>query len=56
MDRVTFVSRPLQGTVVHLEKQLEHAEGSVLDELTSGRPASTHGPWSDRDTMDDRPR
>lgn len=56
VDRVTFVSRPQQGTVVHLEKQLEYESGSAIDRLTAGRSAPDHGPWSDTDTMDDRPR
>ena len=56
VDRVTFVSRPQQGTVVHLEKQLEYESGSAIDKLTAGRTASERGPWSGTDTMDDRPR
>lgn len=56
VDKVTFVSRPQQGTVVHLEKELQYAAGSPIDKLTAGRPAPEHGPWTDEDTMDDRPR
>lgn len=55
VDRVTFTSRPHAGTVVHLEKQLEWQEGSVIQRLTQ-RPPTTDGPWSRQDTMDHAPR
>ena len=36
VDRVTFTSRPQVGTVVHLEKQLDFADGSLLRLSESG--------------------
>jgi serine/threonine-protein kinase RsbW len=44
VDKVEFSSRPHVGTVVHLEKQLELHEDSVMHELSE--PVD-HGPWSD---------
>ena len=55
VDKVTFTSRPTVGTVVHLEKQLEWREGSVIERLTEGRPATEHGPWSQDERFEDRP-
>lgn len=46
VDRVTFISQPRDGTVVHLEKQLFWHEDSVIHRLTAGRPGTVHGPWS----------
>ena len=37
VDRVRFQSKPEEGSVVHLEKQLEYRDGSLLDKaITSG--------------------
>ena len=47
VDKVTFTSRPLVGTVVHLEKQLTWNDGAVIERLTEQAPATQHGPWSD---------
>ena len=55
VDKVTFTSRPQVGTVVHLEKQLAWDEGSVIKQLTEGRPATEHGPWSDDERFEDKP-
>ena len=55
VDKVTFTSRPQVGTVVHLEKQLEWRQGSVIERLTEGRPATEHGPWSQDERFEDRP-
>jgi serine/threonine-protein kinase RsbW len=55
VDRVTFTSRPQTGTVVHLEKQLSWDEGSVIERLTEGKPATEHGPWSEDERFGDRP-
>ena len=46
VDKVTFTSRPQEGTVVHLEKQLTFAEGSAISRLTDEQPMTEHGPWS----------
>ena len=37
------------GTVVHLEKRLEWAEGSPIQRLTEGQPPTERGPWSNDD-------
>ncbi len=50
VDKVTFISKPQVGTVVHLEKQLEWPEGAVIERLAERSAATEHGPWSeDRD-------
>lgn len=36
VDRVKFTSVPEEGTVVHLEKQLEFAESSIIHRLSPG--------------------
>jgi serine/threonine-protein kinase RsbW len=37
VDRVRFQSKPQAGSVVHLEKQLDYADGSLLDRaITAG--------------------
>lgn len=46
VDKVTFTSRPMVGTVVHLEKQLEWYDDAPIKKLTEGRPRTEHGPWS----------
>lgn len=51
VDRVTFTSRPQVGTVVHLEKEFECAEGSTLERLSMA--ASSNGPWSRQDGTKD---
>lgn len=38
VDQVHFASRPESGMIVHLEKQLEFLDGSVLQELASRGP------------------
>lgn len=38
VDRVHFASRPEAGMIVHLEKQLEFSNGSVLQELAARGP------------------
>ena len=55
VDRVTFTSRPQDGMVVHLEKQLVWAEGSMIKRLTEDQPATEHGPWSKDERMSDKP-
>ncbi|MCW2813462.1 MAG: putative serine/threonine kinase anti-sigma factor [Nocardioides sp.] len=55
VDEVTFTVRPQVGTVVHLEKQLEWHEDSVIRRLTEDHAATRHGPWSDDEHMEDRP-
>jgi serine/threonine-protein kinase RsbW len=55
VDKVTFTSRPQVGTVVHLEKQLEWQEGSVIKRLTDDAPPTEHGPWSEDERFEDRP-
>ncbi len=55
VDRVEFTSRPQTGTVVHLEKALRWGEGSAGRVLTEGRPATTHGPWSQEEQSADAP-
>ena len=35
VDRVKFVSKPEAGTIVHLEKHIEFAEGSLLSKAIS---------------------
>ena len=47
VDRVSFESRDTEGTVVHLEKRLEWAEGSVIRRLSDGRASTTHDLWGD---------
>ena len=56
VDKVTFTSRPQVGTVVHLEKRLVWDENSAIRRLTEGRPATEHGPWSQDEHVEDRPR
>ncbi|MDQ1713035.1 MAG: serine/threonine-protein kinase RsbW [Frankiaceae bacterium] len=36
VDRVQFESKPESGSVVHLEKQLNYADGSLLDRAITG--------------------
>ena len=55
VDKVTFTSRPQDGTVVHLEKQLVWDEGSMIKRLTEDSPATRHGPWSQDERMSDKP-
>ena len=55
VDRVTFVSRPQTGTVVHLEKELVWEEKSVIRRLTEDQPATRHGPWSEDERFEDKP-
>jgi serine/threonine-protein kinase RsbW len=55
VDKVTFTSRPTQGTVVHLEKALSWQDSSVIQQLTEDNPEPEHGPWSRADTLDDAP-
>ena len=38
VDQVHFASRPEAGMIVHLEKQLEFSDGSVLQELAARGP------------------
>jgi serine/threonine-protein kinase RsbW len=45
VDRVTFTNRPTEGTVVHLEKQLEWNEGAVMAQL-SETATTVRSPWS----------
>jgi serine/threonine-protein kinase RsbW len=47
VDRVRFEQKPGDGTIVHLEKQLEWHEGAPLTRLSS--TPTTHGPWSEGD-------
>ena len=56
VDKVTFDSKPAVGTVVHLEKRLEFAEGSPIQRLTEGQPSTEHGPWSQDEHAEDAPR
>lgn len=55
VDRVTFTSRPTEGTVVHLEKQLEWQPDSVIRKLTEDKPATEHGPWTQDEHTADTP-
>lgn len=55
VDTVRFSSKPQVGTVVHLEKQLTYEPDSVIARLGQGRTDTEHGPWSDDETMSDRP-
>jgi serine/threonine-protein kinase RsbW len=55
VDKVTFTSRPQDGTVVHLEKQLVWDEGSLIKRLTEGSPPTQHGPWSQDERFEDKP-
>lgn len=55
VDKVEFDSRPHVGTVVHLEKHLQWHEDSVIKALTDGRAATTHGPWSSDELLEDAP-
>jgi serine/threonine-protein kinase RsbW len=41
VDRVHFRSRPENGTIVHLEKELEFTSGSPLQELADRAPEET---------------
>lgn len=43
VDNVQLTSRPEKGTIVHLEKELVLADGSVLRELRARNPASGDG-------------
>ncbi|HEU0131768.1 MAG TPA: ATP-binding protein [Mycobacteriales bacterium] len=36
VDRVRFTSKPEAGSVVHLEKELEYTDGSLLDRAITG--------------------
>lgn len=47
VDKVTFTSRPMVGTVVHLEKELEWNADAPIKRLTEDAPATEHGPWSE---------
>jgi len=53
VDRVTFVNKPTDGTVVHLEKQLTWTPGAVIERLDKG--PSRHGPWATDDHLEDAP-
>ena len=55
VDQVTFERHDSHGTVVHLEKRLEWDEDSVIRKLTEGQPDTDHGPWSQREHMEDAP-
>ena len=55
VDKVTFTSRPQVGTVVHLEKQLEWHQDSVIKKLTEDQPETEHGPWSQDERLEDKP-
>ena len=55
VDRVEFRSRPQQGTVVHLEKDLVFTEGAVLRQLTDRLAPVANGPWTPRDDLDEDP-
>ena len=55
VDRVSFERHEAQGTVVHLEKRLEWGEDSVIRRLTEGKAKTAHGPWSDRENLEDAP-
>ena len=55
VDRVTFTSRPQTGTVVHLEKQLEWDDSSMIKRLTEDQPVTEHGPWSQDERFEDKP-
>jgi serine/threonine-protein kinase RsbW len=55
VDRVKFVSKPGDGTVVHLEKRLSWADGSPIARLTEGRPPTENGPWSSDERLADAP-
>ena len=51
VDRVTFVNKPTDGTVVHLEKQLTWAPGAVIDRLGP----TVRGPWTRDEHLEDAP-
>ena len=55
VDQVTFERHDSHGTVVHLEKRLEWSEDSVIRKLTEDQPDTEHGPWSQREHMEDAP-
>ena len=55
VDKVTFTSRPMVGTVVHLEKELEWNDDAPIKRLTEDAPATEHGPWSDDERLEDAP-
>ena len=55
VDQVTFERHDTHGTVVHLEKRLEWDHDSVIRKLTEGQPATEHGPWSQREHLEDAP-
>jgi serine/threonine-protein kinase RsbW len=48
VDRLEFTSRPEQGTICHLEKDLVWTEGSPIKLLTENHAPTEHGPWSSR--------
>ncbi len=47
------VSAGINGTVVHLEKQLTWTPGAVIERLDKG--PSRHGPWATDDHLEDAP-
>ncbi len=55
VDQVRFEQRAQVGTVVHLEKQLEWSDDSVIKALTEGKKKTEHGPWSEDEHMEDAP-
>ncbi|HVM26953.1 MAG TPA: ATP-binding protein [Mycobacteriales bacterium] len=55
VDQVRFEQRPQVGTVVHLEKQLEWHDGSIIKALSEGGKRTEHGPWSDGEQLEDAP-
>jgi serine/threonine-protein kinase RsbW len=55
VDRVSFERHEAHGTVVHLEKRLEWDEDSVIRKLTEGQVRTEHGPWSQREHLEDAP-
>ncbi|MCW2667370.1 MAG: putative serine/threonine kinase anti-sigma factor [Frankiales bacterium] len=55
VDKVEFTSREQVGTVVHLEKQLVWADGSLIKQMTDGQPPMRHGPWSIDERLEDAP-
>lgn len=44
VDRVSFIDVPHDGTIVHLEKKLYWAKGSLLERMSL--PAPERSPWS----------
>ena len=53
VDRVTFINKPKDGTVVHLEKQLTWTPGAVIERLDKG--PSAHSPWANGEHLGDAP-